>query len=569
MKNLYKALAVIALCVISFGSCVKDLDTLPLNESDFTSETAYADEDAYLEGLTYIYAYWIFVSQSSPHWSDIAVRDAGQSELARQYLVLQDMSTDVFKCTWGDAYVAGIQQDLWTSTDNEAITAVYSRCMKGITLANEFLLQTTDDKINSRGHQSFADKIHQYSAEARFNRALYYWIMLDFFGNPPFAMPENIGGDLPKQIQRADLYKWLEEECLDLVSSTSAMPDYGKVPYPRASKGAVWGILARLYLNAEVYTGTAQWAKAKDAAAKAIASGYKLHDNYAELFMQDNTTNGAAEEFLFAIDYNKTTAQSWGGTTALIYGTLGGGDNISLGRLLGITKNSDGTEQPAGKFFGLNPGAWSGYHVSDEYVRFFDLQDVTWDNDGSGFGYNRETSDKRAFFYNGKRKQDFVLRDLNTGWVCWKFNGLNSDGTTETSTRNAQYSSSDFPIMRLAEMYLTYAEADARLNGGKVSDATAKGYIKALRDRAGVAMPSDAELTTDWILDERARELMLEGVRRTDLIRYGYFTSMNYPWPFKGGVKEGNVAIPEYRTIYPIILDELNANNNLIQNPGY
>ena len=118
-------------------------------------------------------------------------------------------------------------------------------------------------------------------------------------------------------------------------------------------------------------------------------------------------------------------------------------------------------------------------------------------------------------------------------------------------------------------MYLIYAEADARLNGGKVTDATAKGYIKALRDRAGVPMPSDDALTLDWLLDERARELMWEGHRRVDLIRYGYFTSMQFPWAFKGGIPDGKVSLPSYRTIYPLILDDLNANSELEQNPGY
>ena len=82
-------------------------------------------------------------------------------------------------------------------------------------------------------------------------------------------------------------------------------------------------------------------------------------------------------------------------------------------------------------------------------------------------------------------------------------------------------------------------------------------------------MPADNDLTTDWILEERARELMWEGCRRTDLIRYGYFTSMNYPWPYKGGVEEGNVALDNFRTIYPLIMDDINANKNLTQNPGY
>jgi hypothetical protein len=118
-------------------------------------------------------------------------------------------------------------------------------------------------------------------------------------------------------------------------------------------------------------------------------------------------------------------------------------------------------------------------------------------------------------------------------------------------------------------MYLIYAEADARQNGGLVSSSQAKGYLKELRDRAGVDMPADEELTLDWLLDERARELMLEGHRRTDLIRYGYFTSMQFPWPYKAGVKNGKASIPSFMQVFPIILSDRTANVTLEQNPGY
>jgi hypothetical protein len=159
---------------------------------------------------------------------------------------------------------------------------------------------------------------------------------------------------------------------------------------------------------------------------------------------------------------------------------------------------------------------------------------------------------------------------MATGWLCWKYCGLNADNTFAQGVEGGgdnKLSSADMPLFRLAEMYLNYAEADARLNGGTVKDTKAVSYVKALRDRAGVGMPSD--LTLDWLLDERAREFMWEGHRRVDLIRYGYFTSMNYPWTFKGGVQNGKVSIPEFRTIYPLVQSDLSANSNLKQNNGY
>jgi len=536
-------------------SCIGDLNTQPLNETDATSETAYKDEVSYLKSLGYIYGYWALASQNDAGSSDISVADAGQSELCRMYVILNELSTDALKIIWGDNYINPIQYHKWTSADNEAIIAVYTRCMKGITLANEFLVRTTPEMLASRGHEAFQKTIDQYRAEARFNRALYYYLLMDFFGNPPFAMPENIGGDLPEQIGRVELFKWIESELKEL-SELSDMPNKGTVPYPRATKGSVWALLARMYLNAEVYTSTARWQDAKDAAAKVIGMGYKLHDNYHELFMQDNTTNGAAEEFIFAISYDKDQTQSWGGTTHLVSATLSDAANAAIGAAV------------VGEGQLINPENWNGYHVADDYVARFQLVNVKWG--GEGFGYDRAASDKRAFFYNGGATKEFDNTTTDSGWRCWKFSGLYSDGhAISSSETNYKFSSIDFPIFRLPEMYLIYAEADARLNGGNVSDETAKGYIRQLRQRAGVDATTPSIMDLNWLLDERARELMWEGHRRVDLIRYGYFTSMQFPWTLKGGVPNGKIALPEFRTIYPIIISDLNANPKLVQNPGY
>lgn len=551
--KIFNKIFLVAAASVVLASCINDLNTLPLNETDKTSETAYVDEASYLKGLAYINGYYALVSQGDPGTSDISVSDAGQSELTRMYMVLNELSTDSFKMIWGDNYINPIQYHTWTSADNEAIIAVYTRCLKGVTLVNEFLLQTTDEKLASRGHSGFANKVAQYRDEARFHRAFFNYLLMDFYGNPPYATEECIGGENPKQIGREAFFQKIEEELLYLVSDESKLPDTQQ--YSRASKGAAWAVLSRMYLNAEVYTGEARWQDAKDAAAKVISLGYSLAQNYQELFMQDNGENGAADaEFIFGVSYDKDFTQSWGGTTTLVSASLSEAANNFIGGEYGVGK--------------INPENWNGYHVADDYVARFHLNGITWN--GVGFGYDRSTSDKRAFFVNSGTK-DFDNTTTETGWQCWKFSGLCSDGSAISSDQisNYKFASIDFPFFRLAEIYLTYAEADARLNGGVVSDDTAVSYIKELRDRAGVGTPAKSELTLDWLLDERARELMWEGQRRVDLIRYGYFTSMQFPWTLKGGVMNGKVAIPEYRTIYPIIISDLNANSNLKQNPGY
>lgn len=547
MKHTLSKLIALTLVLAGATACLGDLDTLPLNDTDFTSEKAYSSEGSYLEGLAYINAYWLFVSQGDPGSSDLDFSDAGQSELCRQYMLLNELPTGSFSCSWGDDYIGAIRDMTWSTTDNGAIIAVYTRCLKGIALANEYLLQTTDEKLDARGHSSLKNEVHGYRAEARFHRAMYNYLLMDLFGNPPQALPENIGGDNPKQIQRADLFKWIENECLELLADDSDMPKKGEVAYPRPTQGSVAALLARMYLNAEVYTGTARWEDARTYAKKVIDMGYVLHDNYQELFMEDNTTNGAAEdEFIFGLDYDTAYAQSWGGTTTLCSAAFNESMQKNILSLLGID------EATAGTTF-ASPETWNGYFVDPAYVsENFELNGVNWGSTTPSFGYDRAASDKRAFFYNYEQSETFSKTSASTGWRCWKWMPITSTGhvrNSSDSNGNYKLASADFPVFRLAEMYLIYAEAQARLDGGTTSDATALDYINRLRTRGGVS--TYTSVNTEQILKERAVELMWEGHRRTDLIRYGKFTTESY------------------RNIYPIIMSDLNANSNLTQNPGY
>ena len=548
MKKLLYSIAIASLA-LSMNSCINDLNTQPLNETDKSVDQAY---DGTLEstekGLAYIYASFSLVSQNDPGSSDIAVADAGQSDLMRQYMILNEASTDALKCIWGDSYMTGIQFNIWTAADNEAIIAVYTRCMVSITRANEFLIQTAGNKT---------DGVAALRAEARFLRAFSYYLLIDLYGNPPFATEENIAGPIPGQIGRPALFEWIEKELKELVSSESDLPNYGQVAYPRVNKGAAQGLLTRLYLNAEVYTGTPRWADAKAAAAATIAMGYNLCPNYEELFLQDNGSNANSQkEMIFSIAYDRDFTQTWGGTTHLVSGSMYDAASIAVANELGY---------PEGAM--VNRERWNGYHVSAEYVENnFELQGVDW-KAKSGLGYNRATSDKRAFLYNVGHTKAFDKASTQSGWVCWKYTSRDSQGNLTSSDSFTNFSSIDFPVIRLAEMYMAYAEAQTRLDGGITTDATAMNYVKQLRTRAGLDMPSSIDL--DFLLKERACEFMWEGQRRTDLIRYGYFTSMSFPWPMKGNISNGKVALDSWRTIYPIIQTEINENPNLTQNPGY
>ena len=377
---------------------------------------------------------------------------------------------------------------------------------------------------------------------------------MDLYGNPPFASAENINGELPKQLGREGLFNWLESELKDLIDGEEKLAE--QVDYPRVSQGAAKALLARMYLNAEVYTGKARWADAKKAAADVIAMNYDICPNYEELFLQDNSENAnARKEMIFAIAYDRDHTQSWGGTTHLVSGALDDDNSKAVAVELGYPEGS-----------AANRERWNGYHVPNEYVeKYFELSNVQWG--GKGIGYDRAHSDKRAFLSNVKCVKEFGIKDGSTGWKCWKWTSRDSQGNLYSTEDYSKFSSADFPMIRLAEMYLIYAEAQARLDGGTTTDITALGYINRLRDRAGVSR--QAYVDTEFILAERARELMWEGQRRTDLIRYGYFTSMAFPWPYKGGIPNGKVSLPAYRTVYPLLQTDLTENPALEQNTGY
>ena len=551
--KLTNKISILALALV-FSSCLQDLNTVPLKETDMLAGDAYKTAESYTNALAYINGYYMLVGQSDAGNNDLGYEDAGQSEFIRQWCNLNEMTADGLKCVWSDAYIHELCTDTWTNT-NLALDCVYTRALKGITLVNEYLLNTTDAVLESRGQSDLKTLVKGYRAEARFHRAMFFYVLMDIVGNPPFPMPEDIGG-LPKQIKRADLFDWLETELLALAAEGSDMPDYGEVPYPRPTKGAVWALLSRMYLNAEVYTGTARWADAKTASKNVIGMGYRIHDSFANLFRQDNSTSGAAEEFIFAIAYDRNTTQSWGGTTTFTSASLSEAANVAVGNAFGHEK--------------LNAENWSGYHVPNEYVANFELVGVKWGTDDA-FGFDRENSDKRALLTNHGCAKTFDPASLSTGWFCWKFCGLDSedkfDQAQVAGNDNYKLSSADMPLFRLAEMYLNYAEADARLNNGVVADVDAKDYIEELRTRAGVSTPAVIDL--EWLLKERAREFMWEGHRRVDLIRFGKFTSSSHPWPQKNGILSGTSEIPSYRTIFPLIQSDFSAHGSLVQNPNY
>ncbi|HEY6082446.1 MAG TPA: RagB/SusD family nutrient uptake outer membrane protein [Chitinophagaceae bacterium] len=526
-RNYLKITGAVVLAALSLGSCTKDLNRLPTNST--TADQAFSTPAGYKQALAKVYGAFALTGSSGSASSDLGGIDAGTSDFLRLYWNAQELSTGEAICAWGDPGVPDFHNMNWTS-GNTILLGLYARCVYQITVCNSFLRQSTDALLTSRGITGKdAGDIHHYRAEARFLRAYQYWVLMDLFGNPPFVTEKDpVGTFLPPQIKRADLFNYVESE-LKSVDSSLAAPHQNE--YGRADQAADWALLARMYLNAEVYTGKPRYTDAITYASKVINAGYSLMPQYKNLFLADNNLNNP--EVILSINYDGTNTQNYGGTTFLVNGSISGDMN------------------PAS--FGVPSGGWGGNRSTKVLPQAF--------GDYSG------NSDKRAMFY-GANLDIAKVSDFKQGLAVIKYRNITSTGALPPNA--GTYCSIDFPLFRLGEMYLVYAEA--YLRGGSGGDiATATGYINKLRERAYGNASGDitaTDLTLPFILNERARELYWEGFRRTDLIRFGDFTSGSYLWPWKGGVASGTGVDPHFN-LYPIPAGDLIANPHLQQNPGY
>lgn len=529
-----------------FAACVNDLDTLPLNKTEPVSEYVYgANETAYKEGLGRLY--FQFVTNDL---TDLQQMDGGASEVIRAFWSVQETSTDEAKCSWeNDAWVRALNTNTWSEVQNDAVYAVYVRTLQGIALVNEYLRQTTPEKLQSRGVSAeLARKIDGFRDEARFIRAYLYWMAIDCFGSVPFTTEKSPfgGAYFPQQASRTDIFDWCVGELQYLMSEDSDLLP-ARSNYPRADKGSAAGLLARMYLNSEVYTGVERWEEAKEVCESIFAMGYALCPDYAALFRGDNGENMQARgEMLWAVDYSDSKTQSYGGTSYILSATLASTD---------ITEAS----RPNGQRNG-----WAGLRVPYEFVStYFNV---------SGQDYQTgayEVADKRGevFYIKGRSESmDGALYNFMNGWSCLKFNNIPFGQTNESFLPQSAlktFSDVDFPMIRLGEIYLIYAEAC--MNTG--AEALALPKLQELSSRAGVEPPQ--QITRDFLVAERARELMWEAHRRTDLIRYGLYHTDAYLWPYKGGDSFKGQAFPEYKCLFSIPPTELATNDRLVQNPGY
>lgn len=618
---------------LTMVSCVDDLSTTPLDDDVVTSESVYETPEDYKQVLAKLYAGFSMTGQQGPAGNaDIQGIDEGFSSYIRQYFTHQQNPTDETIIGWGDEGLPEFNYLSWTAS-NDFIMGMYSRIYYEIAMTNEFIR-------NAEGREEA--EIQAYVAEARFLRALSYWHALDLFGgNVPFVTEEDVVGSEPPMPTNADdLFAFIESELLDIVGT---LPAPGSQDYGRADRGAAWMLLAKLYLNAEVYVGQDRYDDALTYAEN-VSDAYQLHDNYQELFMADNHT---ADGIIFPITFDGVNTTGFGGTHFIIHAQVGGNMDAADFAIDGgwggnrvtpefVSKFADGedhtgyqTPNSGGNDVVYVPG---GYQAASGYTNDWSPADaptlVSENNDGiysghvyfndaaefkftvgpdwssgeysnsggdvvAGGGDNFTVADgglyymmlntntlefeirkevnlyesRDMFFTDGQTLEVDDVSSFSNGYAVEKWTNKTSDGGNGSAL---QYVDTDFPMFRLADAYLMYAEAVVRgAAGGDINKAV--GFVNDLRFRAYGDNSGDitsGELTLDFIIDERSRELYWEGHRRTDLRRFGLYTSGDYVWAWKGGTQEGE-SVSDIYEIFPIPSSDVNANPNLTQNPGY
>ena len=521
-----RAMATAAACLfVAAAGCT---DTMVEPKSTVTEANIFTDEASYQKFMAKLYAGLAVTGQEGPNGNaDIVSNDEGFMSYTRLLWNMNELPTDEGALAWGDLAIQELNQDIWATT-NSFIQAMYYRIYFQVVLANEFLRQTTDEKLASRGHTAIKTEVGFYRAEARFLRALSYWHAIDFFGDVPLVTDaDQVGGAPPAQATRAEIYNYIVQE---LTEAIPQLPVGGAGTYGRANQTAGHMLLAKVYLNAAVYTGTPAWSQAMAEIQAVINGPYTLNPHWRNNFLADNNTSN---EIIFPVTQDGKRTQNWGGTTFLVHAACGGDmSNDALG---------------------VN-GCWWGFRMKPQaYRNFFPPYQVAGDT-------------ARTSFFHGTTVEMANLQNFTDGIAAPKYSNRTSAGVAGS---DGNFPDTDYVMFRLADAYLMYAEAVLRGGGGSAAQALT--YVNLLRRRAYGNTSGDIsapQLTLDFVLAERSRELLFEGQRRNDLIRFGKFTGNSYIWAWKGGTQAGG-GLDATRALYPIPASELVANPNLKQNPGY
>lgn len=562
MNKIYSSIAAIALATAGLTSCFSDLDTMPIDDNQLVSEQVYSTADGYTGMLAKCYGSLILTGQKGGDGGDGDLEGAneGYSGYVRLLFYLQEMPTDNFLMPSSSNGLRKCLNLQWDASNAPVATWTYQRLYMTIAYCNEMLRECTEGKLRDRGlWDKLGSELTAYRAEVRFIRAYCYASLCDLFGGVPY-IDENIGAkDVPEQMTRKQTFEYAESE-LKAIEADMKAP--GQALYGRVDRVASWFLLSRLYLNAKVYTGEERYTDALTYAKKVIdEGGYPLARDYRDIFRADNED---CTEIIWPLVQDGQRAQSSAGTNFYVKAFVNG---------------------PMNELFvtGVGSRGWGNVRAKMTLVDAFDASDVAFDTADT---WGDQKKDKRAQFMTALPNQKKETYDDNGamtstftcgyGYIKWR----NVDRNNQSAAQGEAYCSIDFPLFRTGEAYLTAAEAILRgASGGTRAEALS--YVNEIRERAymhgsyakaGVRSDvsgaiTDSELTLDFILAERQRELASELVRRTDLVRYDLLCK-GKNWDWKDGVRDGQDVDTKYN-LFAIPETELTNNPTLKQNPGF
>ena len=560
MKKIFIKTAMASMLCMGFVSCADELNIKsvdPLNHPTYTVEGLLAKQYATL-GHT---------GQKGPAGVADISGDEGETGFIRTVFNLQELMTD--ETLWAYQSNEGIAQITSMDWDknNKRVNWAYQRLSFDITQYNFF--------ISEQSGILSEDKI----AEVRFLRALNYYYFLDLYRKAPFK--DTFDDNLPTEKSGKDLYEWLDNELTTIEPLMAEVGAYNNSEnFGRADRGAAYALHARLALNSAVYTDgqIKDYQKAIDYCNKILvdnAGKYELcrvakngYSGYQQLFMGDNDCNPAAmKEIIFPIRQDGVKTRAYAGTSYLVnastitgmpYASTSDPWKCLFARVDLVKKFFPNGDIPKATDEDLLSNPSKDQVIAKDNEKGISTADVV-----------AQAKDDRALFYMGIGGCSDKVRTLTPGDAITsplngasfvKWTNLHADGTAQ---HHQNFSDTDFPMFRLAEIYLTRAEAKFRLNGSQ--DGLAD--ILEVQGRANRDLKASS-VDEQTLIDEWCREFYMEGRRRSDLVRFGLFTGSKYLWSFKGGSENGQ-GIPTKCNIYPIPGDEIKNNPNMTQNPKY
>ncbi len=568
--NKFKTIAPAAALLLSasMSSCMADLDKGNIDPNVSASPSTI--------GL-YSKCYAGLIMEGNDGNADFTIDDAGKSTLLRNLFNFNELPTDEAICWWSDGGLAEIGYNQYNAS-TATLKFLYYRLMSNIAFDNSYLNNDAAKEDKTR------------YAEVRVIRAYNYFLMLDFFGDPAFVTESSANSPLQAhtyndkfeagnsytraellQMGREFLFNWVKDELLaaepDLLEAKPEVDtdaDYGRI-----DKGTCWLLLSRLYLNAGTYLNNdgqnnPYWDKALEYAENIIKSPYALFNDdkikpeatangykpYDLLFMGDNGSNGASCEALLPLLQDGDKTRGYGGSMFYVAALWNESMKTVVDKDAGTTGNN-----------------WSGMRVRPTFLKKF-FTDPTIVVGKTAKEIRAMNIDDRAIFWgkgDSKNERTLELGDNSSFFMGIATPKWNNNYSTNGTPHDSYNVDTDFFLFRVAEAYLNAAEAEMHLHGE--GSAKAKDYIDAIRKRAHADVHES--YTLNDVLDERARELYCEGIRRTDLIRFNQFGgAASYKWELKGGSANGT-TFDKTKNVYPLPSSETLANKNLTQIDGY